>query len=59
MVRLRQEHRMVARDMVGRDIPVRQVARNLGVDESTLRYHLDRSEDASDGRRERASVLDG
>jgi transposase len=59
MARLRQEHLMVAREMVGRDIPVRQVARDLGVDESTLRYHLARPEDAPDGRRERASVLDG
>lgn len=59
MARLRQEHLMVAREMVGRDVPVRQVARDLGVDESTLRYHLARPEDAPDGRRERASVLDG
>lgn len=59
MARLRQEHLMVAREMVGRDIPVRQAARDLGVDESTLRYHLARPEDAPDGRRERASVLDG
>ncbi len=50
---------MVARAMVDRDVPVRQVARDLVVDESTLRYHLARSEDASDGRRKRASVLDG
>ena len=59
MARLRQEHVMVAREMVGRDVPVRQVARDLGVDESTLRYHLARPEDAPDGRRERVSVLDG
>jgi hypothetical protein len=59
MARLRQEHLMVAREMVGRDIPVRQVARDLGVDELTLRYHLGRPEDAPDGRRERASVLVG
>jgi transposase len=59
MARLRQEHLMVAREMVDRDVPVRQVARDLGVDESTVRYHLARPEDAPDGRRERASVLDG
>jgi hypothetical protein len=40
MARLRQEHLMVMREMVARDVPVRQVARDLGVDESTLRYHL-------------------
>jgi transposase len=59
MARLRQEHLMVAREMVDRDVPVRQVARSLGVDESTLRYHLARPTDAPDGRRERSSVLDG
>lgn len=59
MARLRQEHLMVAREMVERDIPVRQVARDLGVDESTVRYHLARPADALDGRRERVSVLDG
>lgn len=59
MARLRQEHLMVAREMVSRDIPVRQVARDLGVDESTLRYRLARPADAPDGRRERVSVLDG
>jgi hypothetical protein len=37
MARLRQEHLMVARAMVDRDVPVRQVARSLGVNESTLR----------------------
>jgi hypothetical protein len=59
MARLRREHLMVAREMVGRDVPVRQVARDLGVDESTLRYPLAGPEDAPDGRRKRASVLDG
>jgi transposase len=59
MARLRQEHLMVAREMVARDVPVRQVARQLGVDESTLRYHLAREEDAPDGRRERRSVMEG
>jgi hypothetical protein len=59
MARLRQEHLMVAREMVGRDVPVRQVALSLGADQSTLRYHLARPEAAPDGRRERASVLNG
>ncbi len=59
MARLRKEHLMVAREMVARDVPVRQVARDLGVDESTLRYHLARGESAPDGRRDRKSILDG
>jgi transposase len=59
MARLRQEHLMVAREMVARAVPVRQVARDLGVDESTLRYRLARAPDAPDGRRARASALDG
>ncbi len=50
---------MLARAMVRRDVPVRPVARSLGVDESTRRYHVPRPQAAPDGRRERASVLDG
>ena len=45
--------------MIGREVSVRQTAAQLGVDESTLRYHLKREVDAPDGRRERESVLDG
>jgi hypothetical protein len=45
--------------MVGRDIPLRQVARDFGGDESTLRYHPARPEDAPDSRTERVLVLDG
>ncbi len=59
MARLRTEHLMVMRDMVERDVPVRQVARDLGVDESTVRYHLARRASAPDGRRDRPSLLDG
>ncbi|WP_310569337.1 IS21 family transposase [Gemmatimonas sp.] len=59
MARLRKDHLMVVRAMVARDVPVRQVARDLGVDESTLRYHLARGESAPDGRRDRKSILDG
>jgi transposase len=50
---------MVAREMVGRGVSVRQTATQLGVDESTLRYHLKRTVDAPDGRRDRESALDG
>ena len=50
---------MIAREMVERDVPVRQVARDLGVDESTLRYHLGRSLTATNRRKARASALDG
>ena len=50
---------MLARAMVRRDVPVRPVARSMGVDASTRRYHVARPAAAPDGRRERASVLDG
>jgi transposase len=50
---------MVAREMVARAVSVRQAAAQLGVDESTLRYHLGRPVQAADGRRDRASALDG
>lgn len=50
---------MVAREMIARDVSIRQTAAQLGVDESTLRYHLQRPSEAPDGRRERASVMDG
>ena len=50
---------MIAREMIDRDVSRRQVAAQLGVDESTLRYHLARDPDAPDGRRTRATALDG
>lgn len=59
MARLRRDELMVAKEMVAREVPVRQVARQLGVDESSLRYRLGRAVDAADGRKERPSVLDG
>jgi transposase len=59
MAKLRRAHVMVAQEMIARDVSIRQTAAQLGVDESTLRYHLRRPSDAPDGRRERASVMDG
>lgn len=50
---------MVTREMVTRGVPLRQVARQLGVTEGALRYRLDRPGDAPDGRRERPTALDG
>lgn len=50
---------IVAREMVARDVSIRQAAAQLRVDESTLRYHLGRPVDAVDGRRARTSALDG
>jgi len=45
--------------MIARDVSIRQTAAQLGVDESTLRYHLKRPSDAADGRRARATALEG
>lgn len=59
MARLRRDEVMIAKAMVARDVSVRQVARQLGVDESSLRYRFGRAEDAPDGRQDRPSVLDG
>jgi len=59
MARLRRDALMVAQQMVERRVPVRQVARQLGVDESSLRYRLSRPAEAPDGRQARPSVLDG
>jgi hypothetical protein len=50
---------MIAHEMVDRAVSVRQVAAQLGVDESTLRYRLGRSVDAPDGRAVRATALAG
>lgn len=59
MAKLGRAHVMIAREMVHRAVSVRQVARQLGVDESTLRYRLGRAPDASDGRATRATALAG
>ena len=50
---------MLAQEMVDRSVSVRQVATQLGVDESTLRYRLKRRLEAPDGRAERATALAG
>jgi transposase len=57
MAKVRRAHVMVAREMIARDVSIRQTATQLGIDESTLRYHLDRDPDAPDGRRDRTSVM--
>ena len=59
MAKLRRDQVMVAQGMVERGTSVRQVARQLGVAESALRYRLKRAPDAPDGRRDRAAALDG
>lgn len=59
MAKLGRTHVMIAQEMVDRAVSVRQVAAQLGVDESTLRYRLGRSVDAPDGRCIRASALAG
>lgn len=59
MARLRRDQIMIAKEMVAHEVSVRQVARRLGVDESSLRYRLGRAADVRDGRRKRASMLDG
>lgn len=56
MARLRKDAIMVAQQMVERQVPVRQVARQLGVDESSLRYRLSRHAEAPDGRQERVGA---
>ncbi len=59
MARLRRDQVMIAKEMVAREVSVRQVARQLGVDESSLHHRLGRAADAPDGRQDRPSVLDG
>ncbi len=59
MAKLRRAHVKIAHEMVTRGSSIRQVAAQLGVDESTLRYRLRRPLEAPDGRRERATALDG
>ena len=51
MAGLRKDALMVAQQMVERQVPVRQVARQLGVDESSLRYRLRRPADNAGQRR--------
>ena len=50
---------MIAQEMVDRAVSVRQVAEQLGVDESTIRYRLGRPLDAPDGRCVCSTALTG
>lgn len=59
MAKLGRAQVMIAREMVGRSVSVRQVAAQLGVDESTLRYRLGRPNDAPDGRCVRPTAMAG
>src|SRR6266487_3455205 len=59
MAKLGRAHVMIAQEMVDRSVSVRQVALQLGVDESTLRYRLGRPLDAPDGRGRRSTALAG
>jgi transposase len=59
MAKLREDHVTIAREMAARQVPVRRIARQLGVDESTLRYRLQRPAGMPDGRRVRPSIVDG
>ena len=59
MAKLREDHVTTARDMRARQVPIRRIAAQLGVDESTVRYRLARPATEPDGRRVRASALDG
>lgn len=59
MAKIGRMHVRIAQEMVDRAVSVRQVAAQLGVDESTLRYRLGRSLDAPDGRAARSTALAG
>ena len=59
MAKIGRWHVEIAQEMVDRAVSVRQVAAQLGVDESTLRYRLGRAVDAPDGRAARATALAG
>jgi len=61
MAKLMQEQIMVGAQMVERGLPVRQLARQLGVTEGALRYRLKQraSGPREDGRRHKRTSLDG
>ncbi len=61
MAKLGEEQVMVARAMVGRDVSIRQVARQLGVTEGALRYRLRKagSESRPDGRSLQPTAVEG
>jgi transposase len=53
--RLRREEVVTIRVLAGKGEPKRKIARTLGVDESTVRYHLERmAKGARDGRKDKA-----
>jgi hypothetical protein len=49
---------MVVQGMVSLKVRVRQIARDLAVDECTVRYHVVQGVGASHGRLDRRSVVD-
>ena len=59
MAKLTREQVMVGAEMVQRGTSVRQVARQLGVTEGALRYHLSKPPEARDGRRDKRTSVDG
>jgi hypothetical protein len=59
MAKLRENHVTIAREMLARQVLIRRIAGQLGVDESTVHYRLARPADAPDGRRARRAALDG
>ena len=61
MAKLGKEQVMVAQEMVGRGVSVRQVARQLGVTEGALRYRLRKvtEEDPVDGRSRQRTAVEG
>ena len=61
MTKLGMEQVMVADQMVGNGVSIRQVARQLGVTEGALRYRLRKREDEDgvDGRSRQPTAVDG
>jgi transposase len=62
MAKLTKEQIMVGEQIVERGVSIRQVARQLGVTEGALRYHLRKKEEGregEDGRRNQPTAVDG
>lgn len=62
MAKLMKEQIMVGEQMVERGVATRQVARQLGVTEGALRYHLRKrteGREGEDGRRNQPTAVDG
>lgn len=61
MAKLGEEQVLVAEQMVGRGVSIRQVARQLGVTEGALRYRLRRRAEGPrvDGRTRQPTAVDG